>query len=80
MKSTGLLFLGIPWILGSLVWFLINKNTAMGLIWLCGGIIEVSIALIRCNREKSRKSAGRLSRKGSIMLQPKHMCPGSVFL
>lgn len=52
MKSTGLLFLGIAWIPGSLVWFLINKNTAMGLIWLCGGIIEVSIALIRCNREK----------------------------
>lgn len=52
MKSTGLLFLGIAWIFGLLVWLLINKNTAMGLIWLCGGIIEVSIALIRCNREK----------------------------
>lgn len=52
MKSTGLLFLGIAWILASLLWFFIIKNTSMGIIWLCGGTIELIIALIRLNIEK----------------------------
>lgn len=55
MKSIGLLFLGIAWILGSIVWFFIIENTAVGLVWLCGGTIELIIALVRRNMEKKSK-------------------------
>ncbi len=54
MSSIGLLFLAIAWILGSLVWFFC-ENTAVGIIWLCGGIVELIIALIRRNKEKKSR-------------------------
>lgn len=51
MSSTGILILGIIWIFVSSLWFW-AENTAMGIIWLCVGIIELIIALIRRNKEK----------------------------
>ncbi len=55
MSSTGNLILGIIWILVSSLWFWAENNTAMGIIWLCAGIIELIIALIRRNKEKKRE-------------------------
>lgn len=54
MSSTGNFILAIMWILASPLWFFLVKNTAMGTIWLCGGIVELIIALIRRNEEKSK--------------------------
>ena len=54
MSSTGIIILGITWILLSPLWFL-AENTAMGIIWLCAGIIELIIVLIRCNKKKKNK-------------------------
>ncbi len=51
MSSTGNIILAIIWILISSVWFL-SKNVAVGIIWLCGGIVELIIGLIRRNKEK----------------------------
>ncbi len=54
MSSTGNLILAIMWILASPLWFFL-KNTAVGIIWLCGGLVELIIALIRRNKEKKGK-------------------------
>lgn len=54
MNSTGNLVLAIIWILASPLWFW-AENTAMGIIWLCVGIIELIIGLIRRNKEKKSK-------------------------
>ena len=51
VSSKGILILGIIWILLSPAW-LLAENTMMGTIWLCVGVIEVVIALIRRNKEK----------------------------
>lgn len=55
MSSTGNLILAIIWILGTPLWFFVIENTAMGTIWLCGGIFELIIGLIRRNKEKKGK-------------------------
>ena len=55
MSCNGILILSITWILTSLVWFFLVGNTAVGIIWLCGGIVELIIALIRRNKEKISK-------------------------
>ncbi len=54
MSSLGNLILAIMWILVSPLWFFI-ENTAVGTIWLCGGIVELIIGLIRRNKEKKGK-------------------------
>lgn len=54
MSSNGSLILSIIWIPTSLIWFFAVENTAVGIIWLCGGIVELIIALIRRNKEKSK--------------------------
>lgn len=54
MSSKGILILGIIWIILSPVWFL-AENTVMGIVWLCAGIIEVIIALIRRYKEKKSR-------------------------
>lgn len=46
MSSTGNLILAIMWILASPLWFFI-ENTVMGIIWLCAGMVELIIGLIR---------------------------------
>lgn len=51
MNSIGNLILAIIWILASPLWFW-AENTAMGIIWLSAGILELIIALIRCTKEK----------------------------
>ncbi len=54
MSCNGILVLSITWILTSLVWFFAIENTAVGIIWLCGGVVELIIALIRRNRKASK--------------------------
>ena len=55
MSYNGLFILSITWILLSLVWFFAVENTAVGIVWLCGGIVELIIALIRRNKEKKNR-------------------------
>ncbi len=52
MSCNGILILSITWIITSLVWFFAIENTVVGMIWLCGGIVELIITLIRRNKEK----------------------------
>lgn len=52
-RSTGFLVMAITWIIVSLIWFFCAKNTVVGVIWLCTGILELVIALI--SRKKERK-------------------------
>lgn len=54
MSSTGNLILAIMWILASPLWFFI-ENTVVGIIWLCAGIVELIIGLIRRKKEKKNK-------------------------
>ena len=54
MSSKGILILAIIWIILSPAWFW-AENIAMGIIWLCVGVTELIIALIRRNKEKKRK-------------------------
>lgn len=51
VSSTGNLILAIMWILASPLWFLI-EDIAVGIIWLCAGIAELIIGLIKRNKEK----------------------------
>lgn len=52
MKSTEILILAIIWTFGSLLWFFCIQNIMMGTIWLCAGIAELIIALIKRSKEK----------------------------
>lgn len=54
MSSRGIFILAITWIVMSPFWFW-AENIALGIIWLCGGGIELFIALTRCNKEKISK-------------------------
>lgn len=54
MSIKGNLILGLMWIALSLLWFW-AENSTMGIIWLCVGIMELIIALIRRNKEKKSK-------------------------
>lgn len=51
MSSKGFFILSSIWIILSSICFLAG-NTAMGIIWLCAGITELIIGLIRRNKEK----------------------------
>lgn len=53
-SSTGVIILGIIWILLSLLLFW-AENTEMGIIWLCAGIIGLILGFIRRNKEKKDK-------------------------
>ena len=55
MSYNGILILSITWILVSLIWFFAIENTVVGIIWLCAGIVELIIALIKRNKEKKSK-------------------------
>ena len=55
MSYKGIIILSITWIITSLVWFFAIENTAVGIIWLCAGIAELIISLIRRNKEKKSK-------------------------
>ncbi len=54
MNSKGIFILAIIWLVLSPACFLAG-NTAMGIIWLCAGVIEVIIGFIRRNKEKKCK-------------------------
>ncbi len=41
MNSTGNIILAIVWIPGSLFWFICAGNPVVGILWLCGGIVEL---------------------------------------
>ena len=51
-SSRGYFILSITFFLISLVWFLWMKNTIVGAIWLCIGIVEFIIAVITKKKEK----------------------------
>ena len=52
MRSNALFILSVTWIVVSLLWFIWVKNTAIGIIWLCLGIIELIIAIITKKEQK----------------------------
>ncbi len=52
-SSKALFILSITWIILSLIWFLWIKNTMMGVIWLCLGIVELIIAIISKKKEQN---------------------------
>lgn len=54
MSSKGNFILAIIWLVLSPAWFL-SENTAMAIIWLCTGVAELIIALVRRNKEKKSK-------------------------
>ena len=54
MRSKGIFILAITWIVISLFWFWAEK-IALGTIWLCAGVIELFIALVRRSKEKKSK-------------------------
>lgn len=54
MSSTGNLILAIIWIIASPLSFW-AENTVMGIIWLCGGVFELIVALVRRNKEKKNE-------------------------
>ena len=51
MSSRGIFILAITWIVLSLFGFW-AENIALGIIWLCAGVIELFIALVRRSKEK----------------------------
>ena len=51
-SSRGFFILSITWIMVSLLWFLWIKNTMIGVIWLCLGIVELIIAIISKKKEQ----------------------------
>lgn len=53
MSSRGIFILAITWIVMSPFWFW-AENIALGIIWLCGGVIELFIALVR-RKEREEK-------------------------
>ncbi|CRL32815.1 hypothetical protein [Agathobacter rectalis] len=54
MSSKGIFILAIIWLVLSPACFL-AENTAMAIIWLCAGVAELIIALVRRNKEKKSK-------------------------
>ena len=54
MSSRGIFILAFTWIVMSPFWFW-AVNIALGIIWLCGGVIELFIALVRRSKEKKSK-------------------------
>ena len=54
VRYKGCLILAVIWLLVSLLWFLWIKNTAIGIVWLLCGIMELVIALVIRNKEKER--------------------------
>jgi uncharacterized membrane protein HdeD (DUF308 family) len=53
INSKGVLIISIIWIIGSPIWLFWIGNTAMGIVWLCVGIIALIGALIRRKKEKN---------------------------
>ena len=54
MRSKCIFILAITWIVLALFLFW-AENIAIGIIWLCAGVIELFIALVRRSKEKKSK-------------------------
>ena len=54
LSSTGCFVLAVTWLLVSLLWFLWVKNTAIGVVWLIVGAVELAIALVMRHKEKRK--------------------------
>ena len=52
--SRGLFILAITWMVVSFIWFFWVKNTAIGVIWLCLGMVELMIAFISKKKEQKK--------------------------
>jgi uncharacterized membrane protein HdeD (DUF308 family) len=53
-NSKGVLVISIILIIGTPIWLFLVGNTAMGIMWLCVGIIALISALIRRKKEKNK--------------------------
>ena len=54
MRSKGIFILAITWIVISLFWFW-AENIVLSIIWLCVGVSELFIALVKRSKEKKSK-------------------------
>ncbi len=54
LSSTGCFILAVTWLLVSLLWFLWVKNTAIGVVWLIVGAVELAIAFVMRHKEKRK--------------------------
>ena len=73
MSSRGIFILAITWIVMSPFWFW-AENIALGIIWLCGGVIELFIALVRRSKEKKNKYIQVFGAKANIN-NTRQICP-----
>ena len=55
MNAKGTFVLAIMWIVLSLVWFFLAENPALGIMFLCVGVIALISGLVRENKEKKSK-------------------------
>lgn len=54
LSSTRCFILAVTWLLVSLLWFLWVKNTAIGVVWLIVGAVELAIAFVMRHKEKRK--------------------------
>ena len=54
ISSKGCLILAAVWLLVSLMWFFWVKNTAIGVVWLIVGAVELAIAFVMRHKEKRK--------------------------
>lgn len=54
LSSTGCFILAGTWLLVSLLWFFWVKNTAVGVVWLIIGVVELVIAFIMHHKGKCK--------------------------
>ena len=54
LSSTGCFVLAVTWLLVSLLWCLWVKNTAIGVVWLIVGAVELAIAFVMRHKEKRK--------------------------
>lgn len=54
LSSTGCLILAVTWLLVSLLWFFWVKKTAIGVVWVIVGAVELGIAFIMRHKKKRK--------------------------
>ena len=54
ISSKGCFILAAAWLLVSLMWFFWVKNTAIGVVWLIVGAVELAIAFVMRHKEKRK--------------------------
>ena len=53
-SSTGCFILAVTWVLVSLLWFFWVKSTAIGVVWLIIGVVELVIAFLMRHKDKRK--------------------------